>query len=90
MTRETVIDLIRHGEPEGGRMIRGQGVDHPLSAVDWAQLWAAIGEALARLTGTRVVRPPRAPRPFGSRPGPARPAPWSPLVRSTKFHLQLN
>lgn len=25
---KTVIDLLRHGEPEGGRMYRGGGVDH--------------------------------------------------------------
>ena len=27
----TIIDLLRHGEPEGGRMYRGGGTDHPLS-----------------------------------------------------------
>jgi len=39
---ETIIDLIRHGEPVGGRMIRGRGVDHPLSELGWAQMRAAV------------------------------------------------
>jgi len=42
---ETVVDLIRHGEPEGGVLIRGQGVDHPLSALGWRQMWEAVGAA---------------------------------------------
>lgn len=42
---DTIVDLIRHGEPCGGRMIRGQGVDHPLSAFGWEQMWAAVGIA---------------------------------------------
>lgn len=46
MSREdTIVDLIRHGEPLGGRMIRGQGVDHPLSALGWRQMWDAVGTA---------------------------------------------
>lgn len=45
MTPETIIDLIRHGEPEGGRMIRGHGVDHPLSTLGWAQMRGAVGTA---------------------------------------------
>jgi len=40
---DTIVDLIRHGEPRGGRLIRGQGVDHPLSALGWQQMWAAVG-----------------------------------------------
>ena len=28
MNTKTVIDLLRHGEPEGGHMYRGGGVDH--------------------------------------------------------------
>ncbi len=39
---ETTIDLIRHGEPEGGRRYRGQ-TDHPLTERGWRQMWAAIG-----------------------------------------------
>lgn len=41
--QDTIVDLIRHGEPRGGRMIRGQGVDHPLSPLGWQQMWAAVG-----------------------------------------------
>lgn len=39
---ETVIDFIRHGEPEGGRCFRGHHVDDPLSEKGWAQMWAAM------------------------------------------------
>lgn len=46
MSREdTIVDLIRHGEPRGGRMIRGQGVDHPLSQLGWEQMCSAVGAA---------------------------------------------
>ncbi len=37
METDTVIDLIRHGEPEGGRMFRGV-TDHPLSERGWEQM----------------------------------------------------
>jgi len=40
---ETLIDLIRHGEPVGGRAYRGHGVDDPLSEKGWQQMWAAVG-----------------------------------------------
>jgi len=30
----TTIDLLRHGEPVGGRMLRGS-TDHPLSETGW-------------------------------------------------------
>ena len=35
------IDLLRHGEPSGGARYRGHGVDDPLSARGWEQMWAA-------------------------------------------------
>lgn len=38
------LDLMRHGEPVGGRRYRGQ-IDDPLSARGWAQMQAAIGDA---------------------------------------------
>jgi len=38
-----LIDLIRHGEPVGGRRYRGQ-VDDPLSDRGWLQMWAAVPE----------------------------------------------
>ena len=37
----TLVDLIRHGEPEGGPMFRGQ-TDHPLSQQGWQQMRRAI------------------------------------------------
>ena len=40
----TIIDLIRHGEPEGGRAFRGHTIDDPLSEKGWQQMWKAIGE----------------------------------------------
>lgn len=38
----TTIDLLRHGEPAGGRMYRGGGTDHPLSEIGWAQMKASV------------------------------------------------
>ena len=38
----STIDLLRHGEPEGGVRYRGDGVDDPLSERGWAQMWAAV------------------------------------------------
>lgn len=40
----TLIDLMRHGEPVGGRRYRGQ-IDDPLSEKGWAQMYAAVGDA---------------------------------------------
>lgn len=41
--KETIIDLIRHGEPLGGRMYRGHTIDDPLSDKGWRQMWDAVG-----------------------------------------------
>lgn len=41
------IDLLRHGEPVGGRRYRGDGADDPLSDAGWQQMWAAVGDAPA-------------------------------------------
>jgi len=41
---ETQIDIIRHGEPEGGRRYRGYSVDDPLSKTGWQQMWDAVPE----------------------------------------------
>ncbi len=42
MTEQTTtIDIIRHGEPEGGSKYRGH-VDDPLSERGWAQMRAAV------------------------------------------------
>ncbi len=45
MSTETVttIDLLRHGEPEGGARYRGSR-DDPLSARGWEQMRAAVGD----------------------------------------------
>ncbi len=39
---ETRIDLLRHGEPVGGRRYRGQ-MDDALSEKGWEQMWNAVG-----------------------------------------------
>lgn len=39
----TTIDLLRHGEPVGGRKYRGQ-IDDPLSDKGWQQMRATVGE----------------------------------------------
>jgi len=49
--RYRLIDLIRHGEVEGGRCFRGRR-DDPLSAVGWAQLATATGTG-GRMQGAR-------------------------------------
>ncbi len=43
--QETIIDFIRHGQPEGGSIYRGHGVDDPLSELGWSQMWTAVGDA---------------------------------------------
>lgn len=40
----TTIDLLRHGEPVGGVLIRGWR-DDPLSDTGWRQMRAAVGDA---------------------------------------------
>lgn len=42
-TISTTVDLIRHGEPEGGPKYRGQS-DDPLCERGWAQMLKAVGE----------------------------------------------
>lgn len=37
----TLIDFLRHGEPEGGRRYRGQ-IDDPLSEKGWGEMRAAL------------------------------------------------
>lgn len=41
---DTLIDLIRHGEPVGGRAYRGHNIDDPLSDKGWQQMWDAVGD----------------------------------------------
>ncbi len=38
----TQIDVLRHGEPLGGRRYRGHGVDDPLTEKGWQQMWDAV------------------------------------------------
>ena len=41
-----IVDLLRHGEPEGGQRYRGHGCDDQLSPRGWAQMEQAVkGEA---------------------------------------------
>ncbi|WP_038052909.1 histidine phosphatase family protein [Thioalkalivibrio sp. ALJ1] len=37
-----IVDLLRHGEPEGGQRYRGHGCDDPLSARGWSQMERAV------------------------------------------------
>jgi len=39
---DTIIDLIRHGEPVGGRAYRGHNIDDPLSDKGWQQMRDAV------------------------------------------------
>ena len=50
----TTLDLLRHGEPVGGRKYRGQ-IDDPLSEKGWMQMHAAVGETAP---WTRIVSSP--------------------------------
>jgi alpha-ribazole phosphatase len=53
---ETLIDLLRHGEPLGGRRYRG-GIDDPLSETGWRQMWhAASGATPWELVVTSPLR----------------------------------
>lgn len=42
----TTLDLLRHGEPVGGRMYRG-GIDHPLTELGWRQMRDATADPAA-------------------------------------------
>ena len=44
----TTFDLLRHGEPVGGRMLRGR-TDHPLSERGWQQVTEAVTEGGGRV-----------------------------------------
>lgn len=44
MNNTITLDLIRHGEPVGGKRYRGCGVDDPLSEKGWRQMREAVGE----------------------------------------------
>lgn len=42
MSTQTIIDLIRHGEPVGGERLRG-AQDDPLSELGWQQMRQSVG-----------------------------------------------
>jgi alpha-ribazole phosphatase len=44
---DTIIDLIRHGEPQGGRRFRGNAIDDPLTEKGWQQMWNAVAQPTA-------------------------------------------
>lgn len=50
----TTLDLMRHGEPVGGRKYRGQ-IDDPLSEKGWGQMRDTVGDAAP---WTRIVSSP--------------------------------
>ena len=50
-TRKITLDLLRHGEPEGGVRYRGS-IDDPLSATGWQQMRHATAHAMAPKTPT--------------------------------------
>ena len=54
---ETVIELLRHGEPVGGSRYRGQ-VDDPLSERGWQQMWQAVegGSGWQRIVTSPLLR----------------------------------
>lgn len=41
---DTIVDLIRHGEPAGEQRYRGHRVDDPLTEKGWSQMWNSVGE----------------------------------------------
>jgi len=43
--QDIVVDLLRHGEPVGGRAYRGNSIDDPLTEKGWAQMRLAVKEA---------------------------------------------
>lgn len=40
--KKIIVDLLRHGQPEGGEVLRGR-LDHPLSELGWQQMDKAAG-----------------------------------------------
>jgi len=51
---ETVVELLRHGEPVGGTRFRGQR-DDPLSEQGWRQMWDAVA---GRVIWQQIVTSP--------------------------------
>jgi len=51
----TLLDYLRHGQPEGGSKYRGHSIDDPLSEKGWAQMRATCDEAEG---WTRIISSP--------------------------------
>ena len=45
MSDFTTVDLLRHGQTEGGQKFRG-ALDDPLSSLGWKQLRISVGDYL--------------------------------------------
>jgi broad specificity phosphatase PhoE len=43
--KKIIVDFMRHGEPEGGEVLRGR-VDHPLGKLGWQQMQLAAAPGL--------------------------------------------
>lgn len=54
------IDLLRHGEPAGGKRYRGDRVDDPLSELGWKQMRARVAglEAAGKANWTQIISSP--------------------------------
>jgi len=52
---DTTIDYLRHGEPEGGSIYRGNSIDDPLSEHGWQQM----RDTIANIQGwTQIISSP--------------------------------
>ena len=49
--KQIIVDFLRHGEPEGGDVLRGR-VDHPLSDAGWLQMQKAAALTTERKLST--------------------------------------
>ena len=54
------IDLMRHGEPVGGKRYRGDRIDDPLSELGWAQMHGRVAalDAAGKANWTKIVSSP--------------------------------
>ena len=54
------IDIIRHGEPVGGKRYRGDRIDDPLSELGWAQMRDRVSalDAAGKANWTKIVSSP--------------------------------
>ncbi len=59
MAKVTHIDLLRHGETQGGSRLRGR-LDDPLTATGWEQMWTAVGQADRNRTWDAIIASPLA------------------------------